>query len=70
MDFWFVDGVWLARCGRVGWSVERLCAVVPNVVHKLIRQVVRLRCPGCGRVFCLDCDMYVHESLHNCPGCG
>jgi len=32
-------------------------------------KVVRLQCPTCRRVFCLDCDMYIHESLHNCPGC-
>lgn len=28
-----------------------------------------LRCPGCGNLFCFDCDAFVHESLHNCPGC-
>lgn len=33
------------------------------------KKVVRLRCPQCQNVFCLDCDMYIHESLHNCPGC-
>ncbi|XVE59787.1 hypothetical protein DITRI_Ditri05aG0075200 [Diplodiscus trichospermus] len=26
-------------------------------------------CPKCKRCFCLDCDIYIHESLHNCPGC-
>ena len=20
-------------------------------------------------MFCYECDNYVHESLHNCPGC-
>ena len=30
---------------------------------------VRLRCPKCRELFCFDCDTYVHESLHNCPGC-
>lgn len=28
-----------------------------------------LRCGTCHHVFCFDCDLYVHESLHNCPGC-
>mmetsp|Transcript_15614 Transcript_15614/g.46061 ORF Transcript_15614/g.46061 Transcript_15614/m.46061 type:complete len:458 (-) Transcript_15614:390-1763(-) len=28
-----------------------------------------LRCANCRQVFCFDCDTYVHESLHNCPGC-
>ncbi|PKU85740.1 general transcription factor IIH subunit 2 [Dendrobium catenatum] len=26
-------------------------------------------CPKCSQHFCLDCDIYIHESLHNCPGC-
>ncbi|XP_078441800.1 general transcription factor II H2 [Wolffia australiana] len=26
-------------------------------------------CPSCKQHFCLDCDIYIHESLHNCPGC-
>ncbi|KAJ6835088.1 putative general transcription factor IIH subunit 2 [Iris pallida] len=26
-------------------------------------------CPRCNQHFCLDCDIYIHESLHNCPGC-
>lgn len=28
-----------------------------------------LFCPVCRHVFCFECDLYVHESLHNCPGC-
>jgi transcription initiation factor TFIIH subunit 2 len=32
-------------------------------------RVVRLRCPRCSQAFCIDCDMYVHETLHECPGC-
>lgn len=30
---------------------------------------VVLRCPQCRQLFCFECDVYVHESLHNCPGC-
>ncbi|KAN0026533.1 hypothetical protein ACTFIV_007521 [Dictyostelium citrinum] len=26
-------------------------------------------CPRCQEIFCLDCDLFIHESLHNCPGC-
>ncbi|KAF8067113.1 GTF2H2 [Scenedesmus sp. PABB004] len=28
-----------------------------------------LRCGQCAALFCYDCDAYVHETLHNCPGC-
>ncbi|CAM6099589.1 unnamed protein product [Calypogeia fissa] len=30
---------------------------------------VRLECQRCKHHFCFDCDVYIHESLHNCPGC-
>lgn len=30
---------------------------------------LRVTCPKCKQHFCLDCDIYIHESLHNCPGC-
>ncbi|KAF5181638.1 General transcription factor iih subunit [Thalictrum thalictroides] len=30
---------------------------------------LRVACPKCNQHFCLDCDIYIHENLHNCPGC-
>lgn len=30
---------------------------------------LRFQCPDCKNVFCADCDIYLHEELHNCPGC-
>ena len=30
---------------------------------------VVVACPECRSVFCFDCEVYIHESLHNCPGC-
>ena len=30
---------------------------------------VVLRCPRCVHLFCFTCDNFVHEALHNCPGC-
>jgi transcription initiation factor TFIIH subunit 2 len=26
-------------------------------------------CPKCQRLYCIDCDLYCHEILHNCPSC-
>lgn len=28
-----------------------------------------LRCEQCRQLFCFECDAFIHESLHNCPGC-
>lgn len=30
---------------------------------------VRSKCDLCNQLFCSDCDNFVHEVLHNCPGC-
>ena len=29
----------------------------------------RYACDTCGRFFCIDCDVFAHEIVHNCPGC-
>ncbi|KAL1306379.1 hypothetical protein AAFC00_005088 [Neodothiora populina] len=29
----------------------------------------RYECQTCERHFCIDCDVFCHEVLHNCPGC-
>ncbi|TID30500.1 hypothetical protein CANINC_000853 [Pichia inconspicua] len=29
----------------------------------------RYRCSECRKDFCNDCDIFIHETLHNCPGC-
>ncbi|RZF36005.1 hypothetical protein LSTR_LSTR005821 [Laodelphax striatellus] len=26
-------------------------------------------CEKCHQVFCLDCDLFIHDTLHTCPGC-
>jgi transcription initiation factor TFIIH subunit 2 len=27
------------------------------------------RCVKCANDFCGDCDLYIHDTLHTCPGC-
>lgn len=29
----------------------------------------RYKCGKCSNDFCIDCDVFIHEVLHNCPGC-
>ena len=29
----------------------------------------RYECKTCERFFCIDCDVFAHEIVHNCPGC-
>lgn len=37
--------------------------------QSLLNSGIQIVCPKCKQNFCLDCDIYIHESLHNCPGC-
>lgn len=32
-------------------------------------ETLRFQCPDCRNVFCVTCDAFLHETLHNCPGC-
>ena len=32
-------------------------------------EVLRYRCPECRNVFCVNCDSFIHETVHSCPGC-
>lgn len=29
----------------------------------------RYSCADCRQHFCIDCDVFIHEMMHNCPGC-
>ncbi|CAG8459786.1 925_t:CDS:2 [Ambispora gerdemannii] len=29
----------------------------------------RYKCLECNNHFCIDCDVFIHDVLHNCPGC-
>lgn len=28
-----------------------------------------MQCTSCDHMFCIECDLFIHNSLHNCPGC-
>ncbi|ETO14501.1 hypothetical protein RFI_22861 [Reticulomyxa filosa] len=40
------------------------CAQMIDTQHELVEQ-----CDRCKQVFCIECNAFIHESLHNCPGC-
>ena len=33
------------------------------------RDSLLYQCPECNTVYCCDCDIFFHETLHSCPGC-
>lgn len=36
---------------------------------KTVSESGRYACEVCGQHFCIDCDVFAHEVVHNCPGC-
>lgn len=40
------------------------CQATLNVEQNLTE-----RCQQCQKPFCIECNVFIHESLHNCPGC-
>jgi len=27
------------------------------------------KCNKCDKLFCMECDLFIHETVHSCPGC-
>ncbi|ORX39429.1 Ssl1-like-domain-containing protein [Kockovaella imperatae] len=40
-----------------------------NQVDEAVSPTGRYRCAKCKNDFCVNCDIYVHHTLHTCPGC-
>jgi len=40
-----------------------------DVLLKTVSESGRYACEVCGQHFCIDCDVFAHEVVHNCPGC-
>lgn len=41
----------------------------PEVKAAGVSESGRYACQVCGNHFCIDCDVFAHEMIHNCPGC-
>jgi transcription initiation factor TFIIH subunit 2 len=52
---------------------RRESVVVPGVAGRGketgVSESGRYECGSCGSFFCIDCDVFAHEVVHNCPGC-
>ncbi|PNP54196.1 hypothetical protein THARTR1_05403 [Trichoderma harzianum] len=41
----------------------------PKAQAKGVSESGRYKCQVCGNHFCIDCDVFAHMVIHNCPGC-
>lgn len=39
------------------------------VVENYVNSTMKFQCPNCKNIFCHECDLFIHDILHNCPGC-
>ncbi|KAF2454423.1 Ssl1-like-domain-containing protein, partial [Lineolata rhizophorae] len=44
-------------------------AAVKDSAAPSVSESSRYECRDCGEHFCVDCDVYCHQIIHNCPGC-
>lgn len=51
----------------VGNTISTHCYACQKIFGASDKQVYE--CPSCSQTFCVDCDIFVHETLHTCPGC-
>ena len=51
------------RAGRAAAAAAAAAAAEQQAAGIIVR------CPDCRALFCFDCDAFIHEQLHNCPGC-
>jgi transcription initiation factor TFIIH subunit 2 len=54
--------------GGVGVGVAS-AVVAPEIKTAGVSESGRYACTVCGHHFCIDCDVFAHEIIHNCPGC-
>ncbi|CRK34565.1 hypothetical protein BN1708_006400, partial [Verticillium longisporum] len=52
---------------RQGDGGDKEAAPAPK--QKGVSESSRYACQVCGNHFCIDCDVFAHEVIHNCPGC-
>ncbi|KAK3297665.1 Ssl1-like-domain-containing protein [Chaetomium fimeti] len=50
-------------------AAEERTALAPEAKAAGVSESGRYACTVCGNHFCIDCDVFAHEMIHNCPGC-
>ncbi|KAJ8414863.1 hypothetical protein AAFF_G00023860 [Aldrovandia affinis] len=48
-----------------GYEGDRFC----NGCQGELKDKSAFTCPVCGSMFCVECDIFIHETLHCCPSC-
>lgn len=71
----WVDVSWAdAYRSQECFACQRPFPEVPSKEHRVDKQgneisSSRYECTFCHKHFCIECDLFSHEVVHNCPGC-
>jgi len=65
----FLEVPWSGTHGSSCFACQTAFDSSPPAGAGLESNSGRYSCPRCYHQFCVDCDIFVHEVLHNCPGC-
>ncbi|KZT10967.1 TFIIH basal transcription factor complex subunit SSL1 [Laetiporus sulphureus 93-53] len=57
------------RCHGCSISFKDASATMAGASSEGMSPMGRYRCPECQNDFCTDCDVFVHDVVHCCPGC-
>ena len=58
-----------SNCHGCSVPFPKVSGALPNLGGGM-SPIGRYRCPECSNEFCADCDVFVHDVVHCCPGCG
>jgi transcription initiation factor TFIIH subunit 2 len=58
-----------AASARTNGTENGAATTAKKAEIKGVSESGRYACEVCGHHFCIDCDLYAHEVIHNCPGC-
>lgn len=45
------------------------CYACQKQLDGAVADKIIFKCPNCQQYFCIDCDIFIHETLHTCVGC-
>lgn len=55
------------ECGDEASTQYASCCY--GCLESFSRLTAAFKCPKCSKLYCVDCDLFIHDQLHNCPGC-
>lgn len=64
---YFFDNCWMCKILFFFYLIiKRNCA---GCQHPISMEKTVFQCGTCKNIYCIECDIFIHETLHSCPSC-